>query len=513
MAGKSFPQIALSFLFKLVRQSNAHASQVKYQKYTSLLHRAEDLSTQTLIFHAEDALLKSSSLFPYFMLVAFEAGGLLRALVFFLLYPLACLFGEELGLKIKVFLCFFGIKKEGFRIGSSVLPKFFSQDVGREGFELVMSFGRKVAVSNFPTLMVRGFLQDYLGVDAVVGRELKVVCGYFVGLMEEEEKMADLGPEEQEKTSSHVIGIGCYRSVLHQHPFAHCKEVYLVSKAEKRNWHVLPREKHPKPLIFHDGRLAFRPTPLATLAMFMWIPLGILLFMIRFAAGQLLPLCLCSPIMAFTGAITIISRPPKSSNINPTKSSNGTLYVCNHRTMLDPVYVSAAASNPSLSAVTYSISKIYEVISPINTIHLTRDREKDGIAMKKLLSQGDLAVCPEGTTCREPYLLRFSPLFAEVADDITPVAIDVKVTIFYGTTASGFKCLDPVFFLMNPFPTYTVKILEKLPSSQACKHGGVSKYEVANHVQYEIAKALGFECTSFTRKDKYMILAGNEGLV
>jgi glycerol-3-phosphate acyltransferase len=141
---------------------------------------------------------------------------------------------------------------------------------------------------------------------------------------------------------------------------------------------------------------------------------------------------------------------------------------------------------------------------------LTRDREKDRIAMQKLLSQGDLVVCPEGTTCREPYLLRFSPLFAELTDDITPVAIDVEVSMFYGTTASGLKCLDPVFYLLNPFPSYTVKILEKLPSSRTCK---VSKYEVANHVQCEIAKALGFQCTSLTRKEKYMILAGNEGIV
>jgi hypothetical protein len=238
MAGKSFPQKALSFLFKLLRRpqdppsphwrtSNGHASQTRYQKYTSLLHRAEDLSSHTVIFHSEDALLKSSSLFPYFMLVAFEAGGLLRSLVFFLLYPLACLFGDELGLKIKVFLCFFGIKKECFRLGSSVLPKFFSQDVGREGFEVVMSFGRKVAVSDLPTVMVAGFLHDYLGVDAVVGRELKVVCGYFVGFMEE--KKADGSAVNEtilgdEKTcSSTVIGIGCYRSALHKHPFAHCK--------------------------------------------------------------------------------------------------------------------------------------------------------------------------------------------------------------------------------------------------------------------------------------------------
>jgi glycerol-3-phosphate acyltransferase len=39
------------------------------------------------------------------------------------------------------------------------------------------------------------------------------------------------------------------------------------------------------------------------------------------------------------------------------------------------------------------------------------------------------------------------------------------------------------------------------------------RFKVANHVQVEIGNALGFECTKLTRKDKYMILAGNEGVV
>lgn len=205
------------------------------------------------------------------------------------------------------------------------------------------------------------------------------------------------------------------------------------------------------------------------------------------------------------------------NNINKNKNDpikgkgKGTLYVCNHRTLLDPIYISMAIMKP-LAAVTYSLSRLSDFLSPLilKTCHLSRNKEKDSKMMEMLLSQGDLVVCPEGTTCREPYVLRFSPLFAEVSNDIVPVALDAKVCMFYGTTASGFKFLDPVFFLLNPVAFYHVKILQKLESVNTCKQ---SRIEIANQVQKQIAEALGFQCTNLTRKDKYMILAGNEGVV
>ncbi|KAF2324028.1 hypothetical protein GH714_006284 [Hevea brasiliensis] len=126
---------------------------------------------------------------------------------------------------------------------------------------------------------------------------------------------------------------------------------------------------------------------------------------------------------------------------------------------------------------------------------------------KELLRKGDLVICPERTTFREPYLLRFSPLFAEESNDIVPMAIDIQVSMFYATTAGGFKCLDPVLLLMNPYITCTLKILDKLPDSLTRKSGGKSRFEVANYVRAQIAKALGFEWTTLTRKDKYTFLA------
>lgn len=275
----------------------------------------------------------------------------------------------------------------------------------------------------------------------------------------------------------------------------------------------MPREKYPKPLVFHDGRLAFFPTPIATLAMFVWLPLGILLAFIRLTIGIFFPYKLAILIGAATGAQIRVERQIQetSSTSQSPKNKNGVLYVCSHRTLLDPVILSTAIRKP-LTAVTYSLSKMSEFLSPIRTVRLTRNRKQDSETMQRLLAEGDLVVCPEGTTCREPYLLRFSSLFAELADEIVPVAINTKVSMFYGTTASGLKCLDPIFFLMNPNPTYSIKILEKVPK-ECTVAGGKSSHEVANYIQRELGNALGFECTTFTRRDKYLMLAGNEGFV
>ena len=181
------------------------------------------------MFHMEETLLKSSSVYPYFLLVAFEAGGPLRAFILFLLYPIICLVGKEWGLKIMVFVCFVGLKEESFSVGRTVLPKFFLEDVGTEGFDMVMKCGgRKIGVTNMPRVMVDCFLKDYLRVEAVVGRELKVVCGHFIGLMEEKKESSAFQQELKEilggeRMDSSVIGISCFNNSLDQQLFSCCQ--------------------------------------------------------------------------------------------------------------------------------------------------------------------------------------------------------------------------------------------------------------------------------------------------
>ncbi|GFQ04553.1 glycerol-3-phosphate 2-o-acyltransferase 6 [Phtheirospermum japonicum] len=185
----------------------------------------------------------------------------------------------------------------------------------------------------------------------------------------------------------------------------------------------LPRDKLLSPIIFHEGRLVQRPTPLAALITFLWMPIGIILSLIRIYFTIPLPEKIVRHVYKILGIKLIVKGTP------PPPPSAG---------------------------------------------------------------QGDLVICPEGTTCREPFLLRFSALFAELSDRIVPVAIHAKQSVFYGTTTRGYKGLDPYFVYMNPRPVYEITFLNQLPVM-----GGT----------------LGFECTNLTRKDKYLMMAGNDGRV
>lgn len=203
--------------------SNTFATQSKFQKYPSLANRS-DLHDHTLIFDVEATLLKSSSLFPYFALVAFEGGGLVRVIVLLVLYPLVCLVGNEMGIQIMVMISFFGIKADKFRVGRAVLPKFFLENVGSEIFETLSKGGKTVGISNLPQVMVESYLREYLNIDFVVGRELKVMCGYYMGLMEPRNMKHALEQVQEGKGCYDTIGITTSHNINFQHNlFSHCK--------------------------------------------------------------------------------------------------------------------------------------------------------------------------------------------------------------------------------------------------------------------------------------------------
>jgi glycerol-3-phosphate acyltransferase len=377
--------------------------------------------------------------------------------------------------------------------------------------------GERYVVTRLPRHLAEPFVREYIGADIrVVGTELRVVRGRFSGTVASPgvavagdrslgALVAALGRDRP------IVDVGLCTGVAgdHRQPafLQACQERLVVSAPEKSSATPLPRSEYPRPLVFHDGRLVRRPEPLACLAILLWVPLGVALSVTRLLLG-FLPHGAGLLIAAATGFRIRGGGLPGATG--PAGSRRGTLFACNHQTLMDPVILSTVLKR-TVTAVTYSLAGFSELIAPIPTVRLTRDRCRDSQIMRSELERGDLVVCPEGTTCREPYLLRFSPLFAEIAGgEVTPVAVRAGGAMFHGSTVRGHKWLDSIFFLMNPAPWYEIRLLAPVPTTGT--GGGATSRDVANGVQRMIGDELGFECTDLTRRDKYRMIAGHDGV-
>ncbi|CAI9092502.1 OLC1v1027757C1 [Oldenlandia corymbosa var. corymbosa] len=470
----------------------------------------------SVISELQGTLIRDPDPFSYFMLVAFEASGIFRFALLLVLWPVIRLLElsgqKDAALKLMIFVATAGVPiSEIEAVARAVLPKFYFDDIDMEAWKVFNSYDKRIVLTKTPRIMVERFVKEHLRADEVIGSELSVNrFGLATGFVNGD---FDTIPERVARLlgDDHRASLGLGRPDSDGSLFLHsCKETCNppFTTSDDRKQKLDNQFLRPLPVIFHDGRLAMRPTPSNALLILLWTPIGILLAIIRIAIGLMVPMWALPRIAPlFGGKVIVRGKPPPP----PSGSNSGVLFVCTHRTLMDPVVLSAVLQR-RIPAVTYSISRLSEILSPIPTVRLTRIRDIDAAKIKQQLEVGDLVVCPEGTTCREPFLLRFSKLFAELTDRIVPVAMNYRVGFFHATTARGWKGLDPIFFFMNPRPIYEVTFLNQLPVEATCS-SGKSPHDVANYVQRILAATLGFECTNFTRRDKYRVLAGNDGTV
>ncbi|KAI5056863.1 hypothetical protein GOP47_0028681 [Adiantum capillus-veneris] len=471
---------------------------------------SEGRENQAVVSEFEGTLLKSSSAVPYYMLAAWEApAGLVRFVVLLVLWPAAWLLqrlvSESAAIRLVAWISFAGVKERDIlSIARAVLPKFYGEDVHPETWRVVSSFGQRYLLTAYPRVMVESFAKDYLGVSRVLGAELQIhegsgrATGLFVRQICPAQDLAGL--HALFNNGEDVPDVALMAS--HHQFLGEFKEGYVVARKAREQHGADAPTKLCKPLIFHDGRLVRIPTPSIALFILLWLPFGVVLSCMRVIACDCLPVSLSLDVLRSLG-VRVTVRGLDTKN-NAFKS--GSLFASTHRTLLDPVFISLALRRP-ITVVTFSLSRLSEITAPIPTIRLSRSKERDFIIMKKHLEQGDLVVCPEGTTCREPFLLRFSALFAELSTCIVPVATKCELTMFHATTARGWKGLDAFYFYLNPIPAYEITFLGELPQCLTCA-GGRTSHEVANLVQSMLAATLGFKCTTFTRKDKYRALVG-----
>lgn len=113
------------------------------------------------------------------MLVAIEAGSLLRGLVLLLSFPIVAIayifISEALAIQMLIFISFSGLKVKDIELASrAVLPRFYAADVRSDSFEVFDKCERKIVVTANPTVMVDAFVKDYLGGEKVLGTEIEV---------------------------------------------------------------------------------------------------------------------------------------------------------------------------------------------------------------------------------------------------------------------------------------------------------------------------------------------------
>jgi glycerol-3-phosphate acyltransferase len=73
-----------------------------------------------------------------------------------------------------------------------------------------------------------------------------------------------------------------------------------------------------------------------------------------------------------------------------------------------------------------------------------------------------------------------------VGETIVPVAVEVKMEMFYATTARGWKSMDFVFFLMDPNPCYEMIFLDPLPQDMSCA-ASKRNIEGENYIQKHLS--------------------------
>lgn len=188
---------------------------------------SDALGPESVAAELEGTLLRHPDPFSYFMLVAFEASGLIRFAILLFAWPIIRMLGAvgmgDAGHRLMIFLALAGTRlAEIESVGRAVLPKFYMDDIDMEAWRVFSSYQRRLVVTKFPKVMVERFAKEHLRADEVIGGELHVNrFGLATGFLKDAKGAITDQVEAIFKNDQVHVGLGRQTSALSF--LSHCK--------------------------------------------------------------------------------------------------------------------------------------------------------------------------------------------------------------------------------------------------------------------------------------------------
>lgn len=132
---------------------------------------------ESVVCELEGTLLNDKDAFSYFMLVSFEASGLVRFALLLTLWPMIRFLDmigmKDASLKLMIFVAVAGVPKSELEsVARAVLPKFYMDDLDMDTWRVFSNYDKRVVVTKTPKIMVERFVKEHLRAGEVIGTEL-----------------------------------------------------------------------------------------------------------------------------------------------------------------------------------------------------------------------------------------------------------------------------------------------------------------------------------------------------